>query len=106
MTSLQRYPATLRISERARHRILSILKATENHNPDVSFIAEITWVSEYRGLDEKPGPIVGARERSEVSATDIQIVDGVELVANLHEAATQYFENRTLDYHEGRFVLI
>src|SRR5712691_2726414 len=106
MTSAPKYPTSLRISESAKEHIRSVIRTVESYNPGVSFIAEIHWATACRGAEKKSGPTISIRERLEVPDDCIQVVEGLELVANLHASSWPYFENKTLDYADGRLVLV
>jgi hypothetical protein len=106
MSNAPRYPTSLRISESAKEHIRSVIRTVESCNPGVSFIAEIHWATAYRGAEKKSGPSISVRERLEVPDDCIQVVDGLDLVANLHASSSPYFENKTLDYANGRLVLV
>jgi hypothetical protein len=101
---MNRYPETFQISDRAARHILSVL-ATASGSSGIEYVAEIAIT-----VPQQPGqrgnPIIGLREKGEVSYPHIQVVDGIELLANLHESAARELEDSVLDYINHMLVLV
>jgi hypothetical protein len=100
MTEEHRYPSTFRITRRAaeyitseQERITEYItseKEKAGETSDVDYVPEIT----VSFGDKRVKVQLGFWERARVPEEHMQIVDGLELVENLHESMVRHFVDR------------
>jgi len=105
---MQPVPINFRLTAAAANEIASLTDEASAGEQE-PLVPVIGWHEEYEEVDRRLveyGISLGWFKSSQIAGKHIQTVDGVRLIFNVQPKQAYKFNNRVIDFSNGRFVFL